>query len=224
MVSAWENPISNICACSWSAAGACAVTMLRTAFGLIGMGKVDAAQVIRGARCKHLRERPFDVVFCDEEAGEVEGLSFALAARKSRACSIRCCSIFLVCTAPKRHQVEGARDDGLTDVLVRPISASTIVRKLKARCARPGPSSWRAVSSARTGAAPAAIRFSARTGATHSQKAPRDGGSHRGADGEHGFGRRGIAFRRRVKTKSDNLHERSRADRQTGFAYPTSNL
>jgi two-component system, chemotaxis family, chemotaxis protein CheY len=115
-----------------------AVTTLRTAFGLIGMGHVDAAQESPRA-LQHLRERSCDAVFCDEEAGEVDGLSFALAARKAPGVLNPMLPIFLVCTAPKRRQVEGARDDGLTDVLVRPISASTIVRKLRIAVQAPRP-------------------------------------------------------------------------------------
>lgn len=115
-----------------------AVTTLRTAFGLIGMGNVDAVQEPQRA-LQYLRERACDAVFCDEETGEVDGLSFALAARKAPGVLNPMLPIFLVCGAPKRRQVEGARDDGLTDVLVRPISASTIVRKLRAAVQAPRP-------------------------------------------------------------------------------------
>ena len=47
--------------------------------------------------------------------------------------------IFLICSSPVRRQVESARDDGVTDVLVRPVSAATIIRKLRIATLAPRP-------------------------------------------------------------------------------------
>jgi CheY-like chemotaxis protein len=115
-----------------------AIVALRSAIGLIGISKVDAvAQAARALQC--LREKKIDAVFCDEAVESVDGVSFALAARKAPGVLDPMVPIFLVCSAPRRRQVEGARDDGLTDVLVRPISAATIIRKLKSAVIAPRP-------------------------------------------------------------------------------------
>jgi CheY-like chemotaxis protein len=115
-----------------------AVTALRTAIGLIGIGKVDAvSRSTRALQC--LRENKIDAVFCDESVEDIDGVPFALAARKAPGVLDPMLPIYLVCSAPKRRQVEGARDDGLTDVLVRPISAATVIRKLRSAVIAPRP-------------------------------------------------------------------------------------
>lgn len=115
-----------------------AVATLRTVLGLIGIGKIDAAPSAARA-LQFLRDRRYDAGFCDESIEDGEGLPFALAARKSPGLVNPMLPLFLVCSAPMRRQVEGARDVGLTDILVLPLSASTVVRKLRQAIAAPRP-------------------------------------------------------------------------------------
>ncbi len=115
-----------------------AITTLRTVFGIIGLTKVSA--VAESARAiEWLREERVDVVFCDEHADHMNGLPFPMAARRAPGVPNPMLPIFLVFSTPVRPQIERARDDGITDVIVRPISAATIMRKLRAAtlCPRP---------------------------------------------------------------------------------------
>ena len=115
-----------------------AVTTLRTVFGLIGINQVSA--VAESARAIELLcGEPIDAVFCDEAASPVGRVAFPLAARRAPGVFNAMLPIFLVCASPLRRQVEGARDDGVTDVLVRPISAATVIRKLRVAVIRPRP-------------------------------------------------------------------------------------
>ena len=115
-----------------------AVTTLRTVFGIIGLTKVLAvAESARAIEC--LREEPVDAVFCDEGADHIDYLPFPMAARRAAGVLNPMLPIFLVCASPIRRQVERARDDGITDVLVRQISAATIIRKLNVATIRPRP-------------------------------------------------------------------------------------
>ena len=79
------------------------------------------------------------MVFCDEHADHVNGLPFPMAARRAPGIRNPMLPIFLVFSSAIRPQIERARDDGITDVIVRPISAATIMRKLRAAtlCPRP---------------------------------------------------------------------------------------
>ena len=115
-----------------------AVTTLRTIFGIIGLTKVSAVvDSVRAIDC--LREERIDVVFCDEHADHVNGIPFPKAARRAPGVPNPMLPIFLVFSSPIRPQIERARDDGITDVVVRPVSAATIIRKLRAAtlCPRP---------------------------------------------------------------------------------------
>ena len=115
-----------------------AVTILRTAFGIIGLNNVSA--IVHSARAiQHLRDEAVDAVFCDETAGTVNGVPFSLAARRAEGVLNPMLPIFLVCSSPVRRQIESARDDGVTDVLARPVSAATIIRKLRVAILAPRP-------------------------------------------------------------------------------------
>jgi CheY-like chemotaxis protein len=106
-----------------------AVSTLRTVLGVVGMR--DVQQEGTSARAiERLRSEPFDVVFCDEYADTVDSTPFAAAARRAHGVLNPMLPIFLVFGSARRRQVERARDDGVTDVLTRPISAATIIRKL----------------------------------------------------------------------------------------------
>jgi two-component system chemotaxis response regulator CheY len=115
-----------------------AVTILRTAFGIIGLNKVSAITGSERA-IQHLRDNAVDAVFCDEAADTIGGVPFPLAARRAEGVLNPMLPIFLVCGSPVRRQIETARDDGITDVLVRPVSAATIIRKLRIAVLAPRP-------------------------------------------------------------------------------------
>ncbi|MBU6299375.1 MAG: response regulator, partial [Alphaproteobacteria bacterium] len=115
-----------------------AVATLRMAFGIVGFANVEA--VAKSARAVEiLSSRSVDAVFCDECAAPLDGVPFPQAARRIKGVLDPMVPIFLICDAPKRRHVERARDVGVTNVLVRPISAATVVRKLRLAMAAPRP-------------------------------------------------------------------------------------
>ncbi len=62
-----------------------------------------------------------------------------IAARRSRGVLDAMVPIFLICSSPKRRFVERVRDLGVTDVIVRPMSPNTAVRKLRVALEAPRP-------------------------------------------------------------------------------------
>ena len=112
------------------------VKVLRIALGLAGVGSVlsepDSTRAI-----ELLCSEPFAAVFCDSECEPVSGTHFTLAARRTTGVLNPMIPIFLLSSAAHRRAVERARDTGVTDILARPISAATILRKLRLAVARP---------------------------------------------------------------------------------------
>jgi CheY-like chemotaxis protein len=105
-----------------------AVRTLRTVFSLLGLHQIVVVQDAQAA-LQQLRFNTFAAVFCDEIVEKVGGLSFPVAARRDPEALDKMVPIFLTCAGARRRQVEAARDEGVTDVLARPISAATIGRK-----------------------------------------------------------------------------------------------
>jgi two-component system chemotaxis response regulator CheY len=114
------------------------VQILRTVFGVAGIGNVAAVAESRIAINLLCSER-FTAVFCDDRCESIGGLPFPLAARRSTGLLNPMIPIFLLCSAARRRQVEQARDTGITDVLARPLSAATILRKMRIALIKPRP-------------------------------------------------------------------------------------
>lgn len=112
--------------------------VLRTALNLVGIMHIvivpDAATAL-----KLLGDKMFDAVFCDESIEEIGGVPFVVAARREKGVLDKMIPIFLICSAARLRQVKRARDVGVSDVLARPISAATIMRKLSAALLKPRP-------------------------------------------------------------------------------------
>jgi CheY-like chemotaxis protein len=113
-----------------------AVRVLRTVLSLAGIHTVipvpDAASGIH-----QLLGRDFDAVFCDKAVGRIEGQPFIIAARRTPGMKQPAVPIYLVGQNIYRSDVEAARDCGFTDVLVRPITAATVIRKLQLALVQP---------------------------------------------------------------------------------------
>ncbi len=86
-----------------------------------------------------LRAHPFTAVFCEDSAEPLDGVPFALAARRTPGVLNPMIPIFAISSFPSRADVKRARDEGVTDVLARPVSAATIIRKLRGALAYPRP-------------------------------------------------------------------------------------
>lgn len=103
-------------------------------------GAVDITLAPDGfAALECLRMQVYDAVFCDDASSRDTGADFAHDARKAEGMRDSMLPVFLVCASPRRRDVEIARDRGYTDVLTRPVSAATILRKLRQAVERPRP-------------------------------------------------------------------------------------
>lgn len=114
------------------------VQLLRQVFDILGIRRVQSAPETTAA-IDLLRTHAFAAVFCDEHLGETDPEAFAHAARRTPGLYNPMVPIFLVSSGPRRREVEAARDTGFTDVLARPLSASTVLRKLKNALGNPRP-------------------------------------------------------------------------------------
>lgn len=115
-----------------------AVQVLRTTFGMLNLKSVVVMPTAASA-LEALRGHPFTAVFCDSAIEDVDGVPFALAARRLPGILNPMIPIFTLASFPSRADVERARDQGVTDVLAQPVSAAIIVRKLRTALAHPRP-------------------------------------------------------------------------------------
>ncbi len=115
-----------------------AAQTLRMALSIAGLSHATATADSEAA-LDLLRTNRFSAVFCDENAKPAEGMAFYLAARRASGVLDPIIPIFLVCTAPRRKFVESVRDKGVTDVIARPVSAATVLRKLHMALEMPRP-------------------------------------------------------------------------------------
>jgi CheY-like chemotaxis protein len=114
------------------------VQLLRQVLTMLGIRRATAVAQSQSA-IELLRGNSFAALFCDEQLTDAEAEAFVLAARRTPGLVNPMIPIFLVCTGPKRRTVEAARDLGFTDVLARPLSATTVRRKLRSALVQPRP-------------------------------------------------------------------------------------
>lgn len=114
------------------------VQLLRQILDMLGVRRVLAAGEMPEA-IEMLRTQRFAAVFCDEHVGDKASDAFVLAARRTPGLINPMVPIFLVSGGPKRRDVESARDLGFTDVLARPLSAATVMRKVRTALGHPRP-------------------------------------------------------------------------------------
>lgn len=111
--------------------------LMRTILAAAGLSKLTLVDEPRHA-LELLCTEPFDVVFV-EAATKLDETSFALAARRSKLALNPMIPIFAVYSGARRRDVEKERDDGITDVICRPVSPKTIADKLRVALAAPRP-------------------------------------------------------------------------------------
>ncbi|MGH6872483.1 MAG: response regulator [Rhizomicrobium sp.] len=112
--------------------------VMRQVLGICGITRIAIAPDGRAA-IDLLRIQVFDAAFCDDASSRDTGGHFAQAARGAEGVLDTMLPVFLVCAGPRRRDVEVARDQGYTDVLTRPVSAATVLRKLTQALERPRP-------------------------------------------------------------------------------------
>jgi CheY-like chemotaxis protein len=110
---------------------------MRTVLTAAGLSKVILIDEPRRA-LDMLCAESFDAVFV-EAAVRLDDVSFALAVRRSGAALNPMIPIFAVYGGARRRDVEKERDDGITDVICRPVSPKTIMDKLQLALDAPRP-------------------------------------------------------------------------------------
>lgn len=103
---------------------------LRTVLGIVGIRDVTIA-TDSAAALELLRNQKYAAVFCDDNAAPIKQMPFSRAARHSSGVINPMIPIFLVSSTPRRRLIEAERDRGISDVIARPVSAATIMRKLR---------------------------------------------------------------------------------------------
>jgi CheY-like chemotaxis protein len=112
------------------------VHLLRQVLDIMGVQRV-VTTVLANMAIDLLLTEVFSAVFCDSSIAESDPESFANAARRTPDLVNPLIPIFLVCSGPRRGDVELARDTGFNGLLALPLSAATVTRKLKAELLNP---------------------------------------------------------------------------------------
>lgn len=110
--------------------------LLRSVLGIAGIDKIRHVTEARHA-ITTLEQEQFSAVFCDWDVENVDGMGFAIAARRTRNVLNPMIPIFALQERARRRDVISARDEGVTDVITLPVSARTLMRKLKAATTAP---------------------------------------------------------------------------------------
>jgi len=110
---------------------------LRTVLTAAGITRITTVDEPRRALDMLCSER-LTAVFV-EGGTELDGTSFPQAARRCPTLLNPMIPIFVVYGGPRRGDVERSRDDGVTDVICRPMSPKTVGDKLRAALAAPRP-------------------------------------------------------------------------------------
>ncbi len=110
--------------------GTHATRTLRMILGIAGIRDVTTASD-SAAAIELLRTQKFSAIFFDEHTEPVKHVPFSRAARHSAGILNPMIPIFVVSASPRRKLVEAERDRGVSDVIARPMSAATVLRKLQ---------------------------------------------------------------------------------------------
>jgi two-component system, chemotaxis family, chemotaxis protein CheY len=108
--------------------------MVLTAAGITRIALIDEPRRALDLLCVE----PFEAVFV-EGSIQLDDTSFAMAARRHTMLLNPMIPIFAVFGGPRRRDVEMARDQGITDVICRPMSPKIVTDKLRAALRAPRP-------------------------------------------------------------------------------------
>lgn len=112
--------------------------MLRSILLAIGIGRVQWAYSGEKGLELARKEEP-DLVFTDLTMKPMDGVAFTRRLRDRQASPIPFVPIIMVSGHSERHNVTEARDAGVTEFLVKPISARTLYDRLVAVIENPRP-------------------------------------------------------------------------------------
>lgn len=107
---------------------------------LKGLGIKETIEASDGSRALELmRQRSADVAFVDFLMQPMDGVDFTRAVRASEDEKIRFLPIIMLTGHAHRHRVAEARDAGVTEFMVKPITAKAVLDRLNAVVFRPRP-------------------------------------------------------------------------------------
>ena len=86
-----------------------------------------------------LGESGFDVIFSDLEMKPMNGIDFTREVRTSRHCSNSIVPIIMVTGRTEMQLVQTARDSGITEFIVKPVSTKALQSRLTEIVERPRP-------------------------------------------------------------------------------------
>jgi two-component system chemotaxis response regulator CheY len=112
--------------------------LVRSVLGIAGIADITHLPDARSAIAA-LGQVQFSAVFCDWDVASIDGMGFAVAARRSRGVLNPMIPIFALQERARRRDVIDARDEGVTDVVTVPVSPRTLMRKLGAATKAPRP-------------------------------------------------------------------------------------
>ena len=111
-------------------------SLLRALLNSIGIK--DVSEAIHGqAAMSVLRERKIDLVLTDLAMGTMDGLELTRHVRNDEDSSNPFVPIIMITGHTERHQVEAARDAGVTEFLAKPITAHNLFARITEILERP---------------------------------------------------------------------------------------
>lgn len=110
--------------------------LLRSLLNALGVTAVQEATDGDGA-FRLLREHQPDLVLTDLSMKPVDGLAFVREVRRSGESPTPFVPIIMVTGHTERHQVEAARDAGVTELLAKPITAGNLFQRIAEIVQRP---------------------------------------------------------------------------------------
>ena len=110
--------------------------LLRSLLNAVGLIAVHEATDGEGA-FRLLRETQPDLILTDLSMTPVDGLAFVREVRRSSESPNPYIPIIMVTGHTERHQVEAARDAGVTELLAKPITAGNLFQRIGEIVQRP---------------------------------------------------------------------------------------
>jgi two-component system chemotaxis response regulator CheY len=111
-------------------------TLLRSLLNSAGIYQIQEAKD-GAAGLEILHARKCDLILCDLAMAPMDGLAFTRDVRRSKESANPFAPIIMISGYTERHRVEEARDAGVTEFLVKPITAQSLFNRIAEIMERP---------------------------------------------------------------------------------------
>ena len=105
--------------------------LLGDILGIMGFGEITISNEGNMA-LKELGKSDFDLIFCDWRMRGLDGLAFTRAVRAIPDYNKCYTPIIMVTGYARKEDIETARDAGVTEYMIKPLSVKTLCAKIKA--------------------------------------------------------------------------------------------